>query len=93
MLDDVRYGLFCDEQGEYRLGELGDAEVDLQDTAPTKGRPFCLPQGFNIGYHPSPEGTGRRSGQVNPMFVNQTLHKKLVKTLDKLDLIRYIYNS
>ena len=28
MLDDVRYGLFCDEQGEYRLGELGDAEVD-----------------------------------------------------------------
>lgn len=28
MVDDVRYGLFCDEQGEYRLGELGDEEVD-----------------------------------------------------------------
>jgi hypothetical protein len=28
MEDDVRYGLFCDDDGEYRLGELGDAEAD-----------------------------------------------------------------
>lgn len=28
MLDDVRYGLFWDEQGKYRLGELGDEEAD-----------------------------------------------------------------
>ena len=27
MADDVRYGLFCDNEGHYRLGELGDEPV------------------------------------------------------------------
>lgn len=32
MDEDVRYGLYYDEYGQSRLGELGDAEVDGEDS-------------------------------------------------------------
>ena len=47
-----------------------------------------LERGFNLGYHPFPDSL------EFPDFANcvsKTLHKKLIKPLDKLDLIMYIY--